>query len=112
LADVVKSINQAKKYKGFVSLNYLTMPGFTDSQQEFRSFKNFLKQQRIDMVQWRNLNFDPREYFTDLGFSIDGNRMLGVKQVITSLHKSLPKLMKGYFNPSRQRMRQHILGRK
>ncbi|MEK6732942.1 MAG: radical SAM protein, partial [Candidatus Omnitrophota bacterium] len=55
--DVLSSIRAAKKKKGFVSVNYLTMPGFTDSKDEFKVFKEFIETYQIDMVQWRNLNF-------------------------------------------------------
>ena len=31
---MAESIDVAKKYGGFVSMNYLSMPGFTDSKEE------------------------------------------------------------------------------
>lgn len=103
--DVVRSIKIAKSKGGFVSINYLTMPGFTDSVDEFSALKDFIRKNRVDMIQWRNLNFDPLRYFRILKFSCSRYGMLGVRQIIYSLRKSFPRLMMGYYNPSRGRMR-------
>ena len=99
-SDVVESIDIAKKKKGFVSINYLTMPGFTDSKDEFTALKKFLRRQRVDMIQWRNLNYDPVRYFKELKISIDSSEMLGIEDIIGLLKKEFPKLKIGYFNPA------------
>lgn len=96
--DVLKSIAMAKRKGGFVSVNYLTMPGFTDSKDEFAAFRKLLEKEYIDMIQWRNLNYDPLRYFKVLNISIDASEMLGVKEIIASLKKEFPKLRMGYFN--------------
>ncbi|MFH1037580.1 MAG: radical SAM protein [PVC group bacterium] len=106
--DVMRSIKTAKGKKGFVSVNYLTMPGFTDSRDEIEAFRDFIETYRIDMVQWRNLNFDPRRYFRRLRIEVGPREMGGIKQLIHSLKKSFPELMMGYYNPSRNRMRRHV----
>lgn len=103
--DVVRSIAIAKRKKGFVSINYLTVPGFTDSEEEFTSFRNFIKSHKIDMIQWRNLNVDPLWYFEALKISVDISTLLGIGQIIRSLKESFPGLMMGYFNPSKSRMK-------
>lgn len=100
-SDVEKSILVAKDKGKFISLNYLTMPGFTDSKDEFASFRKFLKIHRIDMIQWRNLNYDPLRYFKELKISIAADEMLGVKEIITILRKEFPGLRMGYFNPAK-----------
>ena len=41
--EVLRSINTAKGKGGFVAINYLTMPGFTDSKDEFTAFKKFIE---------------------------------------------------------------------
>jgi wyosine [tRNA(Phe)-imidazoG37] synthetase (radical SAM superfamily) len=105
--DVIKSIKIAKKNKGFVSINYLTVPGFTDSLDEFMAFRDFLGVCHIDMIQWRNLNFDPLSYFRELKISIDNFRMLGIRTIIDTLKETFPHLMMGYFNPSRLRIKRH-----
>ena len=68
--EVSESIEVAKKYGGFVSLNYLSMPGFTDSKDEFEALKEFIAAHGVDMIQWRNLNYDPLQYFRDLQITV------------------------------------------
>ena len=103
--DVMRSIKEAKKAGGFVSINYLIMPGFTDSKGEFNALKRFLSRTNVDMIQWRNLNYDPIAYFKDLKIDIKPESMIGVENVIKGVHEEFPRLMKGYFNPSLGRMR-------
>jgi pyruvate-formate lyase-activating enzyme len=97
-ADVARSADIARKKGGFVSLNYLTMPGFTDSKEEFKVFGRFLRTHRVDMIQWRNLNYDPVAYFKELKLSVDAADMLGVKEIMVSLKKEFPRIKMGYFN--------------
>ncbi len=106
--EVLRSIKTAKEKQGFVSVNYLTMPGFTDCREEIAAFRGFLERYRIDMIQWRNLNYDPRRYFRELKVSVKPEEMTGVRQLIHSLKKEFPKLMMGYFNPSRERIQRHV----
>jgi pyruvate-formate lyase-activating enzyme len=97
--DVLASIGAAKRSGVFVSLNYLTMPGFTDCGEEFASLRSILGKRRIDMVQWRNLNYDPLRYFEEISARIERDDMLGIKEEIALLKKEFPKLRMGYFNP-------------
>jgi len=98
-ADVLKSIQKAKQQEKFVSINYLNCPGFTDSKKEFAALKEFINTCKIDMIQWRNLNFDPKKY-CELMFEIeDYGRPLGMETIINQLSKYFPKLIHGYFNP-------------
>ncbi len=99
LKNVMESIDLAKKYGAFVSLNYLSMPGFTDSRDEFEALEKFIRKHRIDMIQWRNLNYDPILYFKDLKIEIPQNEMLGMAEIISRIKKEFPKLKTGYFNP-------------
>jgi len=95
--DIIESIKVAKQYEKFVSLNYLVMPGFTDEKDEYDALLKFVQKTKIDMIQWRNLNYDPFRYFKSLG--IEGTKnILGIKTIITSLKKISPKLGHGYFN--------------
>jgi len=103
-SDVLKSIKIAKDAGGFVSLNYLVMPGFTDSEDEVREFKRLLRKCKLDMVQLRNLNIDPLYYFRELKISPDVAVLCGIKELISDLKKEFPSLMLGYFNPSRGRV--------
>lgn len=105
--DVVESIKTAKRSNGFVSINYLSLPGFADSHQEFKAFKRFIRAYRIDMVQLRNLNMDPLLYFKVLRFRVDKDKLFGIKELILSLKREFPGLMRGYFNPSKSRIRRN-----
>jgi pyruvate-formate lyase-activating enzyme len=95
--DVQRSIAMAKRHKKFVSLNYLTMPGFTDREDEFKALVRLISKTRIDMIQWRNLNYDPLLYFKRMKPS-SGEKLLGVEPIMTRLQKQFPKLRHGYFN--------------
>ena len=97
--DVMRSIDMAKRCDGFVSINYLTMPGFTDSADEFRAFNKLIGDRKIDMIQWRNLNFDPILYFRELKLRLPGQGQMGIRTVIESLRRRYPRLLMGYFNP-------------
>ncbi len=107
-SDILKSIKIAKNLGGFVSLNYLAIPGFTDSEEESACFKKLLCVNKIDMVQLRNLNIDPIFYFKEIRMPPDPIKLCGMREVISTLKKQFPRLMLGYFNPSKSRIsRQH-----
>jgi molybdenum cofactor biosynthesis enzyme MoaA len=96
--DVMKSIKVARKRNKFVSINYLTMPGFTDSKDEFYALRKFLRIYDIDMIQWRNLNYDPLRYFKELDIRVEAHEILGVKEIMALLKKEFPAVRMGYFN--------------
>jgi len=98
--DVLRSIELAKKAGAFVSINYLTMPGFTDSKNELKAFGALVRRYGVDMVQWRNLNYDPLRYFEKISANVGRNEMVGIKEEMRSLKKEFPELKMGYFNPS------------
>ncbi|MEI6862858.1 MAG: radical SAM protein [Candidatus Omnitrophota bacterium] len=98
-ADIVNSIKIAKRKGAFVSLNYLTMPGFTDLKDEYEAFRKLVSKTGIDMIQWRNLNYDPIRYFELFGAKPSIGEMIGIRQEIALLNKEFPKLRHGYFNP-------------
>jgi pyruvate-formate lyase-activating enzyme len=106
--DVVRSVRIAKRKKRFVSLNYLTVPGFSDSRGEFTALKNFIENHHIDMIQWRNLNIDPLSYFRMIKLSCEPQEMLGIARIIKELPETFPRLMTGYYNPSRRRMKRAL----
>jgi pyruvate-formate lyase-activating enzyme len=95
--DVRKSISIAKESGKFVSLNYLVMPGFTDEKQEYQAMSGFIRDSRVDMIQWRNLNFDPQRFFLKMKIVGSGD-LLGVGEVIEQFRMKFPKLKQGYFN--------------
>jgi pyruvate-formate lyase-activating enzyme len=73
------------------------MPGFTDREDEFKALVRLISKTRIDMIQWRNLNYDPLLYFKRMKPS-SGEKLLGVEPIMTRLQKQFPKLRHGYFN--------------
>ncbi len=101
-ADVIKSIEIAGKKGKFVSINYLNCPGVTDSELEFKALNKFLKQLPVKMIQWRNLNYDPLNYFQIMEKAGGKSHALGMNYVIEELEKSFPHLIHGYFNPPKE----------
>lgn len=106
-ADVMRSICIAKKAGGFVSINYLVIPGFTDSVPEAKALFEFIPGRKVDMIQWRNLNYDPAAYFRDIKAPAGNDGFIGMAELIRKVHAKYPRVMKGYFNPSRKRMQRH-----
>lgn len=98
-ADVTESVRTAKRHKGFVSLNYLSMPGFTDSREESDALVRFIGDTGVDMIQWRNLNYDPIRYFKELGLEGTTPELLGMEKAIRRVREAYPALRCGYFNP-------------
>ena len=106
--DVRRSIEIAKKKKGFVSLNYLVMPGFTDRRDEITAFTDFISAYKVDMIQWRNLNYDPVLYFKELNIPVSYPHLIGIKDLIGLIGRKFPAVMKGYFNPSKKRIERNL----
>jgi len=105
LGDVRRAVRQARKRGVWVSLNYLIMPGLTDSVREYALFEKFVEQYDVNMIQWRNMNFDPAAYFRILKYSPEAGSLIGMGHVINGFHARFPRVMKGYFNPTKNRMR-------
>ena len=100
-SDVLKSIETAKQHGKFVAVNYLNCPGFTDSEKEFEALKDFITRYPIDMIQWRNLNFDPKKYCEMMSKIENSGHPLGMETIIEQLKTLCPELIHGYFNPPR-----------
>jgi MoaA/NifB/PqqE/SkfB family radical SAM enzyme len=98
-SDVLNTLKVSKKMGGFISLNYLTMPGFTDSIDEVSSLEKLIGKYKVDMIQWRNLNYDPVKYFSEIQAMVKREDVLGIRNVMKSLKVKYPKLRYGYFNP-------------
>lgn len=98
-ADVLQSIEAAKQHGKFVAINYLNCPGFTDAKEESEALVRFVDTYKIDMIQWRNLNFDPVKYIRIMSKVGESGQPEGMDTVIQILKKKFPKLRHGYFNP-------------
>ncbi len=98
---VLESIDRAKALGGFVSLNLLVFPGFTDREDEVLALEDFVATHRIDLIQWRNLNIDPQIYLDTMGWGEggEGTTGLGMLALVKRLRARFPALLHGYFNP-------------
>jgi len=103
--DVVKSIDLARGKGRFISINYLNLPGFTDSKMEVSALLAFLKAHPVHMIQWRNLNFDPVRYWQIVGNSLEAPELIGTKPMLEKIRAAFPRLMFGYFNPPKENFR-------
>ena len=94
--DAVKdSIRYALENGVHVSLNMLYMPGFNDRAAEFDAWQKFLTELPVQMIQVRNLNFDPDEFFKIM--PRDEN-FLVTKEFLQKLKKNFPKVSIGNFS--------------
>lgn len=102
-SDVIKSIDTAIARGKFVSVNYLNSPGFTDTPQELDALIGFIKQHPINMIQWRNLNFDPQRYIDIMYAAARHGQPMGMSNVLQQIRKFFPDLKYGYFNPPKEK---------
>ena len=94
--DAVKnSIRYALDNGVHVSLNMLYMPGFNDRESEFVAWKSFLEELPVQMIQIRNLNYDPDEFFAVMP---PDENFLGTKDFLRELQKIFPALTIGNFS--------------
>jgi len=101
--DVIKSIELALNKNKFVSINYLNCPGFTDTPEEVKALINFISQYPINMIQWRNLNFDPLKYWKFMSAAADLGTPVGMHRAIRQVKESFPDVKHGYFNPPKEK---------
>jgi len=101
--DVIKSIEIALKKKIFVSINYLNCPGFTDTPEEVKALINFINRYPVNMIQWRNLNFDPLRYWKVMSAVIEPGTPVGMHRVVRQVKESFPDIKHGYFNPPKEK---------
>lgn len=107
--DVMESIALTLAEGRQVAINYLCMPGFTDTPEELEALQQFLKQHPVHMIQWRNLNFDPQRYGQRMQPLVKPESPLGMDVVIDTLRRNFPALRHGYFNPSKSSFRNYEL---
>jgi pyruvate-formate lyase-activating enzyme len=102
-ADVCRSADLAIAGGLFVSINYLNLPGLSDTQAEFRALAAFIDHHPINMIQWRNLNFDPRRYWRAMRTADGLGEPFGIPQLVSEVSGRFPHLQHGYFNPPKER---------
>jgi len=97
--QVLKSIDLALDGGLFVAINYLNLPGFTDTPEESETLRHFLERYPIHMIQWRNLNYDPLRYWRLMNRTTRHGRPIGMKKLLAQVHATFPEVRHGYFNP-------------
>ncbi len=101
-SDVMNSIGLSLERGLYVSINYLNMPGLTDTPEEIENLFSFLKSHPIHRIQWRNLNFDPLRYYETMHRAASCGDALGVSYLLKRIQKAFPDLSFGYFNPPKE----------
>jgi len=102
-SDVVAGIDLALRRGVHVALNYLNLPGFTDTPEEVAALTHFLRQHPVQMIQWRNLNFDPLRYWEMMTTILPHGNPLGMKAVFEEVRCGFPRMRHGYFNPPKEK---------
>ena len=100
--DVLASIELALAREKFVAMNYLNCPGFSDTPEEAEALAGFLRQFPINMIQWRNLNFDPVRYWQKMEAVGPSGKPMGMEALLPRIREQFPDLKFGYFNPPRE----------
>ncbi|CAB5141006.1 Radical SAM protein DVU1407 [Olavius algarvensis associated proteobacterium Delta 3] len=103
--DVLESIDRAVDHGAFVSINYLNIPGFTDQPEEIDALIEFLSRHRVHMIQWRNLNYDPQQYWITMENVSSGGDPIGVRNALNRIRDAFPNLKFGYFNPPKEKFK-------
>jgi pyruvate-formate lyase-activating enzyme len=96
--DLKTSLRTMKDDGGFVSINLLTLPGFTDEEEEVEALVRLIGESNLDLIQMRNLNIDPEWYLKGIGHR-DTGRRLGIIGMMTRIRQAYPEVRFGYFNP-------------
>jgi pyruvate-formate lyase-activating enzyme len=100
--DVAESIDRALAHGAHVAINYLNCPGFTDTPEERDALLAFLRAHPVQMIQWRNLNFDPQRYLRFMAAVADHGPPIGVERLLGQIRGAFATLQHGYFNPPKE----------
>jgi pyruvate-formate lyase-activating enzyme len=101
-SDLETSIDFTLRRGKFVSINYLNCPGVSDAPEEADALVRFVDRHPINLIQWRNLNFDPLRYWQVMNAAQSLGPPRGMKTVIESLGALYPHVRAGYFNPPKE----------
>ncbi len=102
LDEVLESIRVGRELGLFVSINYLSFPGVTDSITETEALQSVLGSNPFHMIQWRNLNIDPDVYLAVIGLDQD-EPAVGLARWVDQLRVRFPRLVHGSVNPPIER---------
>lgn len=98
-SNVLESISHGIAQNRHVAINYLNMAGFTDTPEEKAALMEFLETHAINQIQWRNLNFDPLQYWRVMAAAERHSPPEGMKQLVNAVKLAFPRVHHGYFNP-------------
>ncbi|MDU4960865.1 MAG: radical SAM protein [Sporomusaceae bacterium] len=100
LDAVASSIDYAKARGVYVSINLLLFPGLNDSDGEIKAWQRFIRERGIDMIQLRNLNADPDDFWRFM--NRPAAPAAGVAAFIAALRQASPELVIGSFSRYRE----------
>jgi pyruvate-formate lyase-activating enzyme len=103
LEAVIKSMALALERGVHVAINYLNCPGFSDNPAEYQALLAFLEHHPIQMIQWRNLNYDPLRYLALMKRAAPQGRPEGMRRLLDRVRQAAPRMRFGYFNPPKER---------
>jgi pyruvate-formate lyase-activating enzyme len=101
--DVLESIDRGIAGNKLTSINYLNSPGFTDAPEEMAALCDFLRRHPIHLIQWRNLNFDPKRYWEAMKHAAPDSKPVGMPELLRHVRTAFPNLKHGYFNPPKEK---------
>jgi len=102
-SDILKSLALTAYRNKFSSINYLNVPGFTDTPGEIEAFIDFINKYRINHIQWRNLNYDPLRYWKVMSRITHQEQPVGMKKALQEIKDMFPGVTHGYFNPPKEK---------
>ncbi|MCX7607437.1 MAG: radical SAM protein, partial [Bacteroidia bacterium] len=100
---VRESLQRIVRLGKWASINYFTLPGFTDQPAEYAALRSLIQDTGLHMIQWRNFNIDPDWYIQRMGFTQESfEKPIGILPLMRDIKKIFPHIRYGYFNPSRR----------
>ncbi|HHT47696.1 MAG TPA: radical SAM protein [Firmicutes bacterium] len=104
LNQVGEALRRLHRHGVFVSLNLLTLPGFTDRQSQMERLFAFLHQYPVGMIQIRNLNIDPDYLWAKMRRELKTppGAIMGIDGFLTELRKEFPELIVGNYSRFRE----------
>jgi len=101
LADVIRSVQVARRAGAYVALNLLTFPGVTDRAGEATALCRLVARTGVDQVQTRPLAIDPDVYLAVARGRGAGGDPMGVRRLVAALRAARPGLVVGNFSRAR-----------